>query len=699
MNCSFSSLLISGLLLYSAHPEPLSVITHSLDAYLRSLAMCPMHRMDHSSEISSSRTSMKCSCSGRSENVRARLRSMIFPQGLGMLARHIPSLKLLLGVVPPSNSPGLNESMMASLFSKLLHAISSKQAPILFFLDDLQWADPLSLSLLVETVKEASPDLNLSVTDIKLSDSRMNILDEEAHIMFVGSYRDNEIDNAHPLMKVLHKFRGDSSINMTDISLSGLSHESLNEMLSDTLSLPTRRVKPLSELVIQKTGGHPLHVIEFIQALSVNNLLTHSFSKGWEWDADSIDIFPITDSVAELYSFKLQRLPKDVLLGVQILSCFGFQVNQQVLDFVADYDGQDSVDMNAVLQVATSEGLVERAGPLISFTHDMILKAAIDSIPDHDFVSLLRKLLTTLIKEASVRGSLDSVLFVAVDLINRIGSAFTTVSKERAMFAELNLRAATSAIAVPDFAGAARYAENGISFLGDTCWETQYDLCIRLYEASVLSLFPSSTGDRSKLKNRIQLIFGHARDFSDKFKTHLVWVQILSGTDISKGIKECINALVQLGEPLDLARVDHNRVCSELVKQMEQYSELTIEGILFTERRAEMNKMRAMKVMSLLLRLYHQSNNITAAFVSCKMVELSMRHGTCEDSIHGVAAFASALVNILGHIENGSAWGRKALLLLKSFGDKPTLIPTVHASVYGSIFMFTGKHTILTFLI
>jgi len=539
----------------------------------------------------------------------------------------------------------------------------------------------------------------LSVTDIKLSDSRMNNLDEEAHIMFVGSYRDNEVDSTHPLAKVLHKFRGDNLINMTDILLSGLSHESLNEMLSDTLSLPIRRVRPLSELVIQKTDGHPLHVMEFIQALTVNNLLTHSFSKGWEWDADSIDIFPITDSVAELYSFKLRRLSNNILLGVQILSCFGFQVNQQVLDFVAGYDGQDSVDMNAVLQVALSEGLVERAGPLISFTHDMILKAAIDSIHEDDLVPLLRKLITALIKEASASGSLDSVLFVAVDVINRIGSEFTTVSKERAIFAELNLRAATSAIAVPDFAGASEYAENGISFLSDTCWETQYDLCIRLYEASVLSLFPSFTGDRSTLKNRIQLIFGHARDFSDKFKTHLVWVQILSGTDISKGIKECLNALEQLGEPLDLASVDLNRVCCELVKQMEQYSALTIEGVLFTERPAQMNKMRAMKVMSLLLRLYHQSNNITAAFVSCRMVELSMTYGSCEDSIHGIAAFASALINILGNIENGSAWGRTALLLLKSFGDKPTLIPTVHSSVYGTILLFTGKLTILTFLI
>ena len=612
-----------------------------------------------------------------------------------MLAKYIPSLKLLMDVVSPLDAPELNESMTSSLFCKLLQALSSKQTPILFFLDDLQWADTLSLTLFTELVKEASPDLNSSAPESKLSGSRYNNLDEEAYIMFVGSYRKNEMESNHLLATILDKFRGDSSISMADISLSGLSHESLNEMLSDTLSLPMRRVTPLTVLVIQKTDGHPLHVTEFIQALTANNLLTHSFSRGWEWDADSIDIFPITDSVAELYSYKLRRLPRDILRGIQILSCFGFQVDQQVLDFVADYDGIDSVDMNAALHIATSEGLIERAGPLISFTHDMILNAAIETIQEDDLIPLLRKLITVLIKEASATGFLNSVLFVAVDLINRVGSEFTTDPKDRALFAELNLHAGRTAIAVPDFAGAATYAENGISFLSDTCWQTQYELCIRLYEISVLSLFPSLTGDRSKLMHRMKDVFEHARDFSDKFKTHMVWVQLLAASDLSRAIEECIIALVQLGEPLDFTNLHHNQVCSELVKQNEQVKP---SEFLATKRLVDLDKVRAMKVMSLLLHLYQSRKNSFAAFVSCKMVELSINYGTCEESVHGVAAFASAMKHILGLIDEASTWGRTSLLLLKSFGEKPTLIPLVYAEVYGSDLLIAGKRKqLLTF--
>ena len=44
-----------------------------------------------------------------------------------------------------------------------------------------------------------------------------------------------------------------------------------------------------SEPVVQKTDGMPLFVIELLQELTRDNLLTHIFTRGWEWDKDFID--------------------------------------------------------------------------------------------------------------------------------------------------------------------------------------------------------------------------------------------------------------------------------------------------------------------------------------------------------------------------------------------------------------------------
>ena len=285
LHCKFDRLV---------HSEPLSIIAHAFDEYFRRSGFQQLH---------------------------ARIRRLIHPEGLEILAIHIPSLHHILGVALPSVTPDVNTAIMTELFSALLTAISSEETPAFFFIDDLQWADPLSLTLLTALFRgDHSEALRFSSADAK------NIME---HVMFVGSYRENAVD-AYPLLgKALLKLQNDDSVNVTNILLTGMDITTLNEMLSECLHVPKRRVKSLSELVAQKTDGLPLYVIEFLRALETDNLLTHSLTRGWEWDEDSIDIFPITASVAELFAFKLRRLPKGILLGMQILSIFGTQIDQK----------------------------------------------------------------------------------------------------------------------------------------------------------------------------------------------------------------------------------------------------------------------------------------------------------------------------------------------------------------------------------
>mmetsp|Transcript_20431 Transcript_20431/g.44255 ORF Transcript_20431/g.44255 Transcript_20431/m.44255 type:complete len:1572 (-) Transcript_20431:548-5263(-) len=663
-----------------ARPEPLSIIAYAFDEYFGSFASCPTHGT-HPSPFPSD--SESCICA-EAQEIRQRLESIICPEGLAILAKHIPSLRLVAKNVPLlSKIMEVNEAIIHTLFGQLMQVLSSKRTPILFFIDDLQWVDPLSLALLTELVKGAHPDLILepSLRDCERAS------EEDVNVMFVGSYRCNEVDDDHPLARVLKKFDSDSSVNLTNISLSGFTVDTLNEMLSESLRMPVRRVRSLSEMVMQKTDGQPLHVIEFVQALTMDNLLTHSFVRGWEWDADSIDICPITDSVAELFALKLRRLPRDIVVGLQIVSIFGSQIDQNVLAFVADYDGEDSVDITEAIRVATREGLVERASSLVSFAHDMIQKATIDSIGKEDLVVLLRKLAAAFIRNASAVGQLDSVLYVVVDLINRIGCDATPSPKQRALFAELNSRAASKAIKVPDFAGAAKYAENGITFLHEGCWEAQYSLSLSLYETAVLSHFSSLSGDRDVLTKRINAVFEHAKDFSDLFKTHCVWIKLLSMKDLTKAIAESLHALERLGEPLDLTHIDSHKSRDELIKRRDQFAGDRKKKFLSSNRLSDENKARVMKIYSSLIVYYHQQKSFLGSYIGCQMIKMSMDHGHCEHSVFGAAAFACSLVNILDDIDEGSDWGGTALSLMNMY-DKEVLMPSIHGSLYGIVFIW-----------
>eukprot|EP00957_Ditylum_brightwellii_P070632 5366989-Ditylum_brightwellii.AAC.1 len=66
-----------------------------------------------------------------------------------------------------------------------VRAIATPSHPIVLFLDDLQWADELSLQLICTLA----------------ADTEIN------NFLFIGSYRDNEIDDTHPLTTQLYDLK------------------------------------------------------------------------------------------------------------------------------------------------------------------------------------------------------------------------------------------------------------------------------------------------------------------------------------------------------------------------------------------------------------------------------------------------------------------------------------------------------------
>ena len=87
-----------------------------------------------------------------------------------------------------------------------------------------------------------------------------------------------------------------------------------------------------------------------------------------------IEACPISDSVAELFAFKMKNLPGDALFGVKICSVFGIRIDQKTIDFLEGYDGDNSVDINVGLNAAVEIGLMEAYGGsnVYKFAHDII---------------------------------------------------------------------------------------------------------------------------------------------------------------------------------------------------------------------------------------------------------------------------------------------------------------------------------------
>ena len=108
---------------------------------------------------------------------RQRIRAALGQNGQ-LIVDLIPQVELVIGPQPPVPELSLGEAeiRLRMVLRQFVGAFATREHPLTLFLDDLQWADPASLKLLVDLVAHPST----------------------RHLLVIGAYRDNEVGPAHP---------------------------------------------------------------------------------------------------------------------------------------------------------------------------------------------------------------------------------------------------------------------------------------------------------------------------------------------------------------------------------------------------------------------------------------------------------------------------------------------------------------------
>ena len=178
-----------------------------------------------------------------------QISKLMQPADIMLLAKYVPCvLKCIETPMSPLGDFEVTKEQMHQLFCQALEAISSSQ-PVVFFIDDLQWVDAASMDLLVALIKASES----SVSNAKKS-----------NVLFIGAYRDNELDKNLELIQKL-KNMSTKSCQVTYVPLHGFDINTLNRIVSESLYLPPRTTKLLSEIILQKTEGIVIHMSKCIK--------------------------------------------------------------------------------------------------------------------------------------------------------------------------------------------------------------------------------------------------------------------------------------------------------------------------------------------------------------------------------------------------------------------------------------------------
>lgn len=381
----------------------------------------------------------------------------------------IPQLELVTGKQPdvPEISGGEAEKRLNYVFQHFFQAISTKEHPLVLFIDDLQWADLASLNLLKALMEDK----------------------QIRHLLCIGAYRDNEISPSHPLMATLEVIQQEIG-DIPVIPVGSLSPEHLGKWLKDTLNAETdREIADINNLVYRKTRGNAFFTRQFLENLYKEKLLQFDFNRGmWQYDIGEIEKQDITDNVVDLLVRGFRTLPAAAQEVLKLASCIGSTFDMETLSVVSQKDKNERLTN---LEILFREHLVYPLGDgVYKFVHDQVHRAAYLLIPDEEKKGLHLQIGRLLLKTVNIpgisRASEDAGRHI-FDIVNHLDAGMDLIEtgKEKLELARLNLEAGRFARRSGAYTFGYDYVQKALRLLPADCRHRHYDLTLAVYNEAV----------------------------------------------------------------------------------------------------------------------------------------------------------------------------------------------------------------------
>ncbi|OHV47381.1 diguanylate cyclase [Pseudofrankia sp. BMG5.36] len=278
--------------------------------------------------------------------VRDRMRSGLGPNA-GLAAAVVPEVATLLKVPPEPGDPMTAQARVSRAVIAIMRAVASRKRPVVLFLDDLQWAGrtPLGFVDLIFGGEEQIEGL-----------------------LLVGAYRERGVDAAHPLTRMLARWRRQPA-GPHHVWLGSLSPRGQAAMVADLLHLAPRPAAELAGTIAPTSAGNPYNTLELLNTLRHGGALAPSES-GWRWDRETLRRQLGRMDVTDLLVTRTSLLPPDTREVLAVMACLAGQVELDVLEAAT---ALPTDDLSRRLAPAFADGLLvlEPGDPAsLRFHHD-----------------------------------------------------------------------------------------------------------------------------------------------------------------------------------------------------------------------------------------------------------------------------------------------------------------------------------------
>lgn len=579
-----------------------------------------------------------------------------------IMADLIPKLKRIAGECSdvPLLNPTEEKNRFRMVFKNFVKVFATKKTPLIIFLDDLQWSDIATLDLLQYLLLSA--DLN--------------------NLLIIGAYRENEVTNGHPLLKMVNDIK-DTSGNLclfNQIYLGPLQEQDVNQLIADTLRHNYNEVTRLTSFLYQKTKGNPFFLNKLLVSLYQRGVFAFDEDTGkWRWNLAEIKRTAISDNVAEVLIETLNLLPANTFKVIKVASCIGNEFSLRMLYFVLNEDYQipealwTALEMELIipldnnyrmLDIKKDEYLKSSLGIKFRFSNDRIRDAVYSLIRDHERIFIHKEIGRVLLNKKEDFGS---KIFEITNHLN-VARAEIKEKSERIELLDLNYEAGKKARSNSAYHIAFNYFKTGLSLLSQEEWIEYPDKLFKISFDYTESLY--LTGHIEEAIEESDNLLKVAVNDIGKSKVYELKsnIYLCKGENVNHVIDELKKGLQLFNIVLPEQSAEIERQVGEHIgKMMEYLAANPIDSLINLPIMNDESKIAAMNLLFQTVPYIIQICPPLYMLIELIMFDMAVTYGTTEVSCKNFVDLGMIYGSILGNYEAGYKFGETAFKLIDKY--------------------------------
>ncbi|TNE45074.1 MAG: tetratricopeptide repeat protein [Deltaproteobacteria bacterium] len=290
----------------------------------------------------------------------------------------------------------------------------TQNKPLLFLIDDLHWADEVSLGAL----------------------GFLSRPDALPNVLFVGAYRKEELPVS---LKMLATQK-----SVHNIELKGLDDQEIMETVSDMLAMP-EVPSPLAQALIRYAKGNPYFVAEYLHVAVAEGLLHRDIGGQWYYDQaltvgtplpkDKTELsLHVPHSLRELVLRRVSKLPDDARMVLAIVAVVG---RRSPVSLLQEVSGMAIKKWWQIVEQLQRMLILEvQEGEFVGFVHDQFREAVYTELSSAARAMYHRRVAETLVEFSSHGfGMGDTALHIArhwehANELKKAGDAYLEAARE-----------------------------------------------------------------------------------------------------------------------------------------------------------------------------------------------------------------------------------------------------------------------------